>query len=150
MITIRGAIESDASELTRLSSQLGYPSTSEDVLINLLELILDPDHEVYIAEVIEGSLVGFAHMFVTRRLFLKPFTEFGGLVIDEKFRGKGIGSQLLAEAESWAVKMGCQEIRVRSNTRRILAKEFYLDRNYLENKKQRVFLKKLSYENTDN
>jgi GNAT superfamily N-acetyltransferase len=112
-------------------------------------LILDPDHTVYVADVSEGILAGFAHVFITIRLFINQFAEIGGAVVDERFRDRGIGSLLLSKSERWVVDLSCQEIRVRSNIKRTGAKKFYLAQEYLENKKQRVFLKKLSHGKLD-
>ena len=143
MLSIRTVVESDVSELTRLADLLGYPSANEDVLTNLKELIPDPNHEIYVAETGDGLLAGFIHVFVTRRLFINLFSELGALVVDENWRGKGVGKLLLNEAEDWAATRGCQEMRVRSNILREKAHGFYLQQGYGENKKQTVFLKKI-------
>lgn len=147
---IREAIPTDAPEITRLSDQLGYPSIEKEVLDNLEQLIKDPDHIVFVADLGDAALEGFIHVFTIRRLFIEKFTEVGGLVIDGKVRGRGIGSKLLAESEKWAVGMSCLEVRVRSNIKRAKTKEFYLNQDYTVNKQQRVFMKYLDPPDADN
>jgi GNAT superfamily N-acetyltransferase len=141
-LKIRPAVRLDAPELSRLSAQLGYPCAVEQLGVNLLNLEKDPDHEVFVAEIGEDVLAGFVHVFVTRRLFLETFGELGGLVVDECRQGSGIGGQLLIRAEDWAFSRGCREMRVRSNTKRQRAREFYLGQGYHQHKQQNVFLKR--------
>ena len=144
MYTIRVAQDHDSKELSSLSIQLGYPCKPEECRKLLRDLELDPAHIVYLAEDGEGVIIGFVHVFITKRLFLDPFAELGGLVVDEKFRGKDIGKILLAASENWAEEQGCYEMRVRSNVLRENAHHFYLDQGYLINKQQNIFIKDLS------
>ena len=142
-ITIRKIEESDAAEISRLSSQLGYPTTENRVLENIVELHQDPEYVVFVADVGEGILAGFIHVFITRRLFLDHRAEVGGLVVDQDYRGRGIGKSLLEKSEHWAGSKDCQTICVRSNIIRTGAKEFYLSQGYNVKKKQWVFLNDL-------
>ena len=144
MTSIRIAQNQDADELARLSVQLGYPSSTEECLKFLRELELDPDHVVLVAESEDGIIAGYVHVFKTKRLFLDPFAELGGLVVKENFRGKGIGKVLLAASENWAKEQSCFEMRVRSNVLREKAHYFYLDQGYLNTKKQKIFIKEFS------
>ena len=144
MITMRIAQDQDYKELSRLSLQLGYPCSPEDCRKFFRHLELDPDHIVYVAQSSEDVITGFVHVFKTKRLFLDPFGEIGGLVVDDKFRGKGIGKALLDFSEEWLKEQGCSEMRVRSNVIREEAHQFYLDQGYLINKQQKVFLKEFS------
>ena len=144
MITIRTAQDQDFKELSRLCLQLGYPCSPEECRKYFRQLESDPDHIVYVAESGEGKITGYIHVFITKRLFLDPFVEIGGLVVDDKFRGKGVGKALLDYSEKWLIKQGCREMRVRSNVIREEAHQFYLNQGYLINKQQKVFLKEFS------
>jgi GNAT superfamily N-acetyltransferase len=104
---------------------------------------------VFVAESDQGSLAGYVHVFKTKRLFLKPFAELGGLVVEKTFRGKGIGNTLLAAAEVWAEDQGCQEMRVRSNVLRERAHPCYLGAGYQDQKKQNVYLKTIDFDSED-
>ena len=68
---VREAIPTDAPEITRLSDQLGYPSTENNVLDNLEQLIKDPDQIVFVVDLGDAALAGFIHVFTSRRLFIE-------------------------------------------------------------------------------
>jgi len=141
---IRETRSADAPEISRLSTQLGYPCELEETLKYLVDIKADPVHEVLVAEHSPDGLAGYVHIFLTKRIFMAAFAELGGLVVDEKFRGSGIGGSLLEKSEQWAEGQGCKEMRVRSNLLREKARGFYLSRGYRDSKHQAVYLKVLS------
>jgi len=133
-ISIREVKETDAAEIVRLSSQLGYPTTMNLVLENIRELLKDPEYVVFVAQVDNGTLAGFFHVLIARRVFHDHRAELGGMIVDQDYRGKGIGRSLLKESERWAVSINCQNLCVRSNITRKGAKEFYLPRDIMKRK----------------
>ena len=144
MTKIRRAQISDAEELARLSSQLGYLVSGGDLARMFAVLDIDSDHAVFVAEKKLEGLAGFGHVYLTRRLFLAPFAELGGLIVDRDSRGLGLGAALMEAAEGWAVEQGANMMRVRSNVLREEARGFYLGLGYQDNKKQTVFIKSIS------
>jgi GNAT superfamily N-acetyltransferase len=145
-LQIRSANTADVPELTRLSAQLGYIAPEKLILASLEDLQAASDHEIFVAELGSSRLIGFVHVFLSRRLFIDLFAELGGLIVDDQARNSGIGRRLLEEAENWSLKKGAPEMRVRSNALREGAREFYLGQGYREIKKQFVYLKKLALE----
>jgi GNAT superfamily N-acetyltransferase len=143
MMDIRLAATTDAESLAALSAQLGYPVAADDVARYLASLTHTPDHAVLIAADSGGRAVGWVHVFLSRRLFEAPFAELGGLVVDEGQRGAGVGAALLSRAEGWARRAGCSVLRVRTNTIRARAHDFYRKAGYGVSKDQRVFDKEL-------
>jgi GNAT superfamily N-acetyltransferase len=141
MIKVRQAVVDDSHGLSKLSNQLGYPFPDINIQENLDELNRDPDHTVLVAEMGNCELVGFIHIFLTKRLFTRPFAEVGGLIVDKSNRGQGVGSLLLSKAEEWAASKDVTIIRVRSNVIRDQARTFYLSGGYKIDKQQRVFSK---------
>ena len=79
MVTIRSASLEDITGLSDLSTQLGYACPAEKIQLFLKDLYQDPDHAVFVAESDQGNLAGYIHVFKTKRLFLEPFAELGGL-----------------------------------------------------------------------
>jgi len=65
--------------------------------------------------------------------------EIGGLVVEEGWRGSGIGRRLMQQAEQWAQEQGCWAMHVRSNILRERAHRFYERLGYQSIKTQRVF-----------
>ncbi|WP_116140921.1 GNAT family N-acetyltransferase [Trinickia diaoshuihuensis] len=47
------------------------------------------------------------------------------MVVDEHYRGRGIGSRLIAQAEQWFDAVGCVKLEVTSADSRLNAHRFY-------------------------
>ena len=141
---IRVATLEDAAAIASLSSQLGYPAVTAEVARLYAPILQHGDHAVFLAEDQDGTVSGWVHVFLSRRLFVPTFAELGGIVVDEARRGSGIGRALLARAEKWAVETECSMLRIRSNVRRAGAHQFYERMGYTASKSQHVFDKKLS------
>lgn len=124
-VTIRRAQPADAPALAQLCTQLGYPISADEATERLAALERRDDTIVYVAEVGDGRVVGWAQVCLINLLILPCHAEIGGLVVDESWRGVGIGRQLMATAEQWARQQGCAEVRLRSNTAREEAHHFY-------------------------
>ena len=140
---IRPSVPKDADAIAALSAQLGYPVSPGEVGAYQASLLHLPDHLVLVAEAQEGRIVGWIHVFLSRRLFVPPFAELGGIVVRDSQRRSGVGSALLSRAEEWALRVGCSVLRIRSNTQRIEAGSFYHDRGYRMSKTQNVYEKTL-------
>ena len=141
---IRPALLSDAIEVSALAQQLGYEARPQQVSTFLATLLQRDDHLVLVAEDDSGTVSGWIHVFVTRRPFVAPFAELGGMVVDDAHRRSGLGRALLTGAEAWAAGAGCSLLRVRTNTRRVEAHLFYSEMGYQVLKTQTIFEKSLS------
>ena len=142
-ITIRSAIPDDAEAIARLSGELGYPTTAPDARRRLFDIKTSTNHAVMVAEDESGTVVGWIHVFRSRRLGGEPFAELGGLVVTESLRGHGIGRRLVAEAEEWAEKREIATLRIRTRTTRNDARLFYEDLDFVLTKTQVVFERQL-------
>jgi GNAT superfamily N-acetyltransferase len=141
---IRPARLDDCSEIARLAGQLGYPATLENIRVRLGGLLMSAGDAVYVAEAAEGALAGWIHGFLSQLLESDVRVEIGGLVIAEQFRRIGLGSQLVAYIEQWALQHGVKEVSVRCRTTRPEAHQFYENLGYTSTKTQTVFRKRLS------
>ena len=121
---IREAMLSDVSALADLASQLGYPSTPEQMAVRLEMLSSRHGNGVLVAED-ESGVVGWLHVSGMYFLESPTFAEVLGLIVDKEHRGKGIGKQLLDGAARWAMEHGYNKLRVRSNLIREDAHRFY-------------------------
>ena len=140
--TIRDAVPSDAESLARLATQLGYPTTEEHARRRAAAILDRPEHCVLVAES-GGRVTGWIHVAPSVTLESDPSAEIAGLVVDEEFRGLGIGARLMAEAEAWAASQGYGLMRVRSNVKRNRARQFYERAGFAVTKSQRNFEKRL-------
>ena len=137
-IYIRPITENDAKPIAALSKQLGYSLGTEETAENIREVIADKDHAAFIA-MIDNQVAGWIHIFKAMRLESKPFTEIGGLVVDENNRGQGIGKLLVEKAREWAKEKHIAKLRVRCNKKRAEAHQFYQAIGFIESKEQKVF-----------
>src|SRR5258708_32254088 len=133
---IRAAAETDAKALNRLIRQLGYPGLSEYTIQKRLKRYQQDDYAFLVTE-IDNEVVAFIalHWFDFFHLDGR-IGRISAFCVDEGHRSKGIGIQLLEEAERVFKLKGCSKIEVTSHARRTLTHQFYLNREYLEESKR--------------
>ena len=93
------------------------------------------------AEAPDGLVVGWLHVHAHHVVERDPRAEVGGLVVDENFRGSGVGRLLMQRAEDWAREKGYREVVLRSNVIREHAHTFYESLGYTVTKTQNHFRK---------
>ena len=140
-VRVRTAQMEDAARLARLSGQLGYPCTAAGMRRRLRNLLADDGHAVWVAENKDGAMAGWIHVFIKRLLESDREAEIGGLVVDENFRGQGVGKALVEQAERWARAKRLKSVYVRSNVVRRNAHIFYRKLGYKTIKTQSAFRK---------
>lgn len=142
-VTIRQVKAEDAEDIARLSEQLGYPATPEQMHRRIIEMLSSQHDKVFVAISLDGAVVGWIHVFAAMRLESEPFAEIGGIVVDSDHRNQGIGKKLLARTEQWAVKKNLTRLRVRSRTSRDEAHRFFKNFGFTQSKTQQIFDKPL-------
>jgi GNAT superfamily N-acetyltransferase len=140
---IRPARLEDGDRLADLCTQLGYPSTPEEVRNRLAVIGELPDQHILVAVDAAKEVLGWIHAFVYRVLESEPMVEIGGLVVDQAFRGRGVGRALLEAVETWSAAQEIDTVSLRSNVVRMQAHEFYRRQGYTVPKTQLVFRKNL-------
>jgi len=137
---IKLAQATDAAAIVRLTSQLGYDVTAEQVVAGLDRR--GDSCEVYVAT--DGdAVIGWIALGVEDPFVAGRGCRIEGLVVDEKHRSEGIGAELLAQAETWCRQKGLTEVRVHSNVIRDRAHPFYERNGYTRIKSQHYFTKTL-------
>jgi N-acetylglutamate synthase-like GNAT family acetyltransferase len=122
---IRLASPEDAKCIAVLCHQLGYPTTQEEMQRRLNQIQEEERHAVYVAELSNGHVVGWVHVYVSQLVITDRQAEIGGLVVDEGCRHYGIGELLMQQAEHWARAKKCWAVYLRSNLVRKGAHIFY-------------------------
>jgi GNAT superfamily N-acetyltransferase len=140
---IRRVVESDAAELARLTTQLGYPVSEAAIRSRLTRMIDAPDHCLLVAEAPGGGLAGWIHGFLSQQLESDYRVEIGGLVVDERRRRGGVGRRLVNAVHDWAVERGAVELSVRCREDRAESHKFYESLSFRHTKTQRVFRKRV-------
>jgi GNAT superfamily N-acetyltransferase len=142
-ISVRIATIDDAAEIARLSGELGYASTSEDVAARLNELL---EQGAFVAVAVQHgpSLAGWIAADARLTLESGRKAEITGLVVDSRAKRSGVGARLVAAAERWAAAAGHSAIVVRSNAARLESHPFYMGQGYARTKTQHVYAKQLA------
>src|SRR4051812_33620048 len=130
-LRIRPADSRDAAALSRLLSQLGYPTDAGDVPSRLDKLRARPGTTVLVAEDVGGEVIGAVtvHLFDSLHTDL-PTAWLTAVVVEETVRGRGVGTLLVERAEDWARQHGARRVALTSALRRTEAHKFYTDRGY--------------------
>ncbi len=138
---VREAFASDAPRIAALCVQLGYEVPLKHVERTIARR--EPDFDIFVAVVPRVGVVGWATVAIDETLIATRHAELHGLVVDDEFRGGGIGRLLLERVERFAREAGCSMLRLRSNVLRERAHPFYERNGYGSPKSQRVFEKRL-------
>lgn len=141
---IRPMLATDASAVSLLSDQLGYPIPSSVIEERWNQISGSPSHGFYVAEC-NSAVVGWIQIYGVH-LLESPnfFAEIGGLVVDTRARRQGIGRALMSQAESWAQAHGYLDVRLRSGLHRTEAHQFYQSIGYTLTKTSHMFRKVLA------
>jgi GNAT superfamily N-acetyltransferase len=106
---IRDAGPADAAHLSDLLTQLGYPASAVDVAARLARVMR---HSRVVVAVDAGDVP--AGLVVLARIDALehdlPLCMVVALVVRDSARRRGVGGDLLAEAERWAVEQGCGRV----------------------------------------
>lgn len=136
---IRTASLEDSSGISKLSDQLGYPSSTVAIKERLESILSLDDHVIFVAFLTGPKIIGWIHAYKRQSVESGPFAEIGGFIVAKKFRGKGVGRLLLKAIENWALQMRLPILRVRSQIQRGDAKQFYTNMGFTITKIQNVF-----------
>ena len=143
---IRVAIPGDAPAVGPLTTELGYTENRAETADRLGRVLATPGNRVLVAETAEQEVIGWIHVFGTVRVESEGFAELGGLVVAESRRGRGVGAQLVAAAERWALDNGYHKLRIRSRKERTEAHGFFERLGFVARKTQHIFERPLAGE----
>jgi GNAT superfamily N-acetyltransferase len=120
----------DVIEITDLLHQMGYP-VSETEAAARMKLYSQPSYCLFVCK-LDMVTVGFIALHFYDVLHLPaPEGRISSFCVDEKIRGKGIGTALLLAAENFFKEKGCYKIVLNSNLKRPDTHQYYLNRGYL-------------------
>jgi GNAT superfamily N-acetyltransferase len=138
---VREALEGDSQRISALALQLGYEVPPAHVEQQLRRD--DPDRVIMVAVVPRVGVVGWVSVTERHSLLSSCRADIEGLVVEDEYRGNGIGEMLVGAAEAWARRRGCTTLRLLSNVVRERAHEFYRRLGYDVLKTEYVFQKSL-------
>jgi GNAT superfamily N-acetyltransferase len=131
-LLIREVTPADAPDLARLITQLGYPTSRDGIEKRMAVLARLPGHGIFVAER-NGRIVGLVGAYLDYALEIDgAYGRLMGLVVDEAFRGRGIGARLMEWIEGWLRDRGATRLTLTSGKQRIDAHRFYRNLGYEE------------------
>ena len=135
-ISIKKAEVRHAPQMAELLGQLGYPADPGEVRKKISALSNSRSDYIWLAHSQE-KMVGLLAFHLTPLLHAPgSLGRITALVVDEDFRGKGIGRRLVETAEEWGWDRECTRIELTSGDQRSRAHHFYLALGYaLESKR---------------
>ena len=135
--TYRDATKGDIEQLHSLMLDLGYKVNKID-LLDRIELIRHKGDKLIVADK-DGVIVGVVQALIDIRLAEGKNGEIVSLVVSSASQGNGVGKKLLTLAKKFLLDSQCSSIRVRANSVRTNAHEFYKALGFVEKKTQKIF-----------
>ncbi len=141
MVEIRKATENDTHYIYELNKyELGYEYSEEKTKERLKFIINRETDKIWVA--CDGDLiVGYIHGADYECTYSDSLKNIMAIAVDEKYRGRGIGKQLLMTVEQWAEDNNCIGVRLVSSFNREKAHQFYFQCGYTNRKDQKNFIK---------
>ena len=129
MAMVRPATEQDVPRILELYDELTEEKrhlSLDDVQPVFAKIISMPGHELLVAEE-DGVVVGTMVLFIVPNLShgALPWAIVENMVIDGRYRRKGIGRLLMEYAITNARQTGCYKVQLLSNKKRHEAHNFY-------------------------
>jgi len=125
---VRNATKGDFDKVHPLFEQL-WPNKilNRSELSKVFERGVDSDKDELFCVEYENRIIGFCAYAIVNNFWQEGYISYiYSMVIDEKYRGKGIGTELINEAIKRSKQQGMQRVELDSGFQREKAHEFYL------------------------
>lgn len=123
--TIRQAELADAPAIASLVTQMGYPASTREMTGRLKMLLSLPEYLTLVAED-KGIVVGLVGAYMGYSFEMSGmYGRLTTLVVDERYRGYGIGKHLIKKIESSLKDQGAVLLVVTSSSHRRKTHHFY-------------------------
>lgn len=116
-VLIRDAGSEDVPQMAVLMTELGYPTSTDQMAERFAMISRLPDYRTLVAEK-GGQLAGMAGM--TRGVYYEHdgvYVRIVAFIVKKDFRKLGIGGLLLAACEKWAANLGSSALLLTSGNR---------------------------------
>jgi len=131
-VKIRPAERLDAAALVPLYEQWSHPQPA-GVIADVLDVWAGADRAEILVAAFDGELAGMAAVSAGPHLAHPGSSaRLVGLVVDDRFRRRGVATALLDAAERLAREWGCDRMELTSSRARDAAHLFYPARGYEE------------------
>jgi GNAT superfamily N-acetyltransferase len=126
---LRPAVDADAERIAAIFTDEGYPAGPSAIVARLARFA-GPDSHVVVADR-EGEVIGFIAFHALPRFeHDDDVVRILALVVDAGARERGLGHQLMAEAEHFARERGAAFVEVTAGRHRPEARHLYESLGY--------------------
>jgi GNAT superfamily N-acetyltransferase len=126
---LRPAVDADAERIAAIFTDEGYPAGPSAIVARLARFA-GPDSQVVVADR-EGEVIGFIAFHALPRFeHDDDVVRILALVVDAGARERGLGHQLMAEAEHFARERGAAFVEVTAGRHRPEARHLYESLGY--------------------
>lgn len=128
-VSIRSATESDLARILALFAELNpddEPLPEARASETWGRILAQEGHEILVAE-LDDRVVGCCVLVVVPNLSrsARPFAVIENVIVDSRYRRRGIGARILQEASDAARREGCYKVMFMSSAKRTEAHRFY-------------------------
>lgn len=122
----------DASHIPRIAelTQKLNPSIPLPKLKSYLKEMFPMDRYYCFGLFCNDVLIGVSSAWVTVRLYSGKQLELDNVVIDENYRGQGLGKQFLDWIENWAKEHDCNNVELNTYVQNSASHKFYYANGY--------------------
>jgi GNAT superfamily N-acetyltransferase len=93
------------------------------------EMILNNNYKM-VAGFIDNKIVAVSGYWIARMLYCGRYLQASNLVVDENFRGRGIGKKILNYLENKACNLGCDRMVLDSYTENKKSHSLYFNEDF--------------------
>ncbi|EGW35858.1 acetyltransferase family protein [Desulfosporosinus sp. OT] len=120
-------IVDDIPQLAQLYRQFWDEDSCVDTMDQKFNLFMKDDSHILLSVVENNCLIGSVMGVICGELYgdCRPFLVLENMIIDQKYRNRGVGKVLLSELEKRASEKNCTQIILVTESDRIEACRFY-------------------------
>ncbi len=119
----------EADSIIALAWQLN-PDLEETLLRERLGAMSAQEHYRCFGLRADGRIVGICSGWLTTRFYSGRQLELDNVVVDDRVRGRGYGSEMLRLLEAWAQSEGCLSVELNAYVNNAGAHRFYFGHGY--------------------
>ena len=142
MTAIRPMTAEDIQPARELLSQLGYPLDGKKLRRRYDAVMGTTDHALLVAED-GGRVIALCHVYARPALDKPPEAVVQALVVDQAYRDRGVGRDMMMMVETWARNHGFRSVALYSSAVRPEAHACYRTIGYRRAATSHLFRKRL-------
>jgi len=102
----------DIPKLALLYKQFWNEDSCVETMVKQFEKLQKSNTHILLSAVEDGELIGSVMGIICEDLYskCKPFLVIENMIVDKKYRRKGVGRALIQETEKQAVELNCTQI----------------------------------------